>query len=174
VASLVGTDNECHDLIKPVVAIGRALTNDIVLGDDPRVSRSHAELRSSDGQWLLIDLASRNGTKVNNRLIAQHPLRDGDRVRIGSSSFVYVAGQDANATEIGTMSGTVTNPELSARESEILKCVALGLTDRETGDQLHISISTVRSHLDRIRDKTGLRKRAELTRLAVDLGILRR
>jgi pSer/pThr/pTyr-binding forkhead associated (FHA) protein len=173
-ASLEGADDKRYELIKPVLAIGRDSTNDVVLGDDPRVSRSHAEVRLDDGQWLLIDLDSRNGTKVNHRPISQHPLRDGDRIRVGSSTFVYVAGLDANATEIGTASGSVLNPDLSGREHEILRCIASGLTDRDTGDQLHISVSTVRSHLDRIRDKTGLRRRSELTRLAIDLGIVRR
>jgi DNA-binding CsgD family transcriptional regulator len=33
--------------------------------------------------------------------------------------------------------------------------------------ELHIGVSTVRTHLDRIRDKTGCRRRADLTRLAL-------
>jgi DNA-binding CsgD family transcriptional regulator len=38
--------------------------------------------------------------------------------------------------------------------------------------QLYISIRTVRSHLDRIRDKTGCRRRADLTRLALAEGLV--
>ena len=38
--------------------------------------------------------------------------------------------------------------------------------------QLYISIRTVRSHLDRIRDKTGCRRRADLTRLALAAGLV--
>ena len=55
---------------------------------------------------------------------------------------------------------------LSARERELVTLVAQGRTDVQIADQLAISIRTVRSHLDRIRDKTGCR-RTDLTRLAL-------
>ena len=56
---------------------------------------------------------------------------------------------------------------LSARERELVILVARGRTDAQIAGQLYISIRTVRSHLDRIRDKTGCRRRADLTRLAL-------
>jgi DNA-binding CsgD family transcriptional regulator len=56
---------------------------------------------------------------------------------------------------------------LSARERELVTLVARGRTDAQIAAQLYISIRTVRSHLDRIRDKTGCRRRADLTRLAL-------
>jgi DNA-binding CsgD family transcriptional regulator len=61
---------------------------------------------------------------------------------------------------------------LSARERELLTLVAQGRTDAQIAAQLHISIRTVRSHLDRIRDKTGCRRRADLTRLALTAGLV--
>jgi non-specific serine/threonine protein kinase len=61
---------------------------------------------------------------------------------------------------------------LSARERELVTLVARGRTDAQIADQLYISIRTVRSHLDRIRDKTGCRRRADLTRLALSAGFL--
>jgi predicted ATPase/class 3 adenylate cyclase/DNA-binding CsgD family transcriptional regulator len=57
--------------------------------------------------------------------------------------------------------------QLSARERELVTLVARGRTDAQIAAQLYISIRTVRSHLDRIRDKTGCRRRADLTRLAL-------
>ena len=45
--------------------------------------------------------------------------------------------------------------------------VARGQTDMQIAGKLFISVSTVRSHLDRIRDKTSCRRRADLTRLAL-------
>ncbi len=56
---------------------------------------------------------------------------------------------------------------LTDREREILSLVAEGETDAEIAQQLFISVRTVHSHLDRIRDKTGRRRRADLTRLAL-------
>ena len=61
---------------------------------------------------------------------------------------------------------------LSARERELVTLVAQGRTDADIAGQLYISIRTVRSHLDRIRDKTGARRRADLTRLALSAGLV--
>lgn len=60
-------------------------------------------------------------------------------------------------------------PVLSVREREIVSLVSEGATDREIAERLFISVRTVGSHLDRIRDKTGCRRRGELTRLALEL-----
>ncbi len=62
--------------------------------------------------------------------------------------------------------------QLSAREQELVTLVAHGRTDAQIASQLYISASTVRSHLDRIRDKTGCRRRADLTRLALGAGLV--
>ena len=61
---------------------------------------------------------------------------------------------------------------LSARERELVVLVAQGRTDAQIAEQLFISIRTVRTHLDRIRDKSGCRRRADLTRLALQEGII--
>jgi predicted ATPase/DNA-binding CsgD family transcriptional regulator/transcriptional regulator with XRE-family HTH domain len=62
--------------------------------------------------------------------------------------------------------------ELSAREQELVTLVAQGRTNAEIAAQLYISIRTVSSHLDRIRDKTGCHRRADLTRLALSEGLV--
>jgi predicted ATPase/DNA-binding CsgD family transcriptional regulator len=61
---------------------------------------------------------------------------------------------------------------LSPRERELVTLVAQGSTDAQIAGELFISIRTVRSHLDRIRDKTGCRRRAELTRLALEEALV--
>jgi predicted ATPase/DNA-binding CsgD family transcriptional regulator len=61
---------------------------------------------------------------------------------------------------------------LSARERELVTLVAQGHTDAQIASQLFISVRTVGSHLDRIRDKTGCRRRADLTRLALSAGLV--
>jgi two-component system, NarL family, response regulator NreC len=59
-------------------------------------------------------------------------------------------------------------PLIGEREHEVLRLVAGGYTDREIAGQLYISPRTVQNHLTRIREKTGLRRRAELTRWAME------
>ena len=61
---------------------------------------------------------------------------------------------------------------LSARERELVTLVAQGRTNAQIAEQLYISVRTVGSHLDRIRDKTGCRRRADLTRLALAAGLV--
>ena len=61
---------------------------------------------------------------------------------------------------------------LSARERELLILVAQGRTDAQIAAELCISPRTVNSHLDRIRGKTGCRRRPDLTRLALQAGLL--
>ena len=61
---------------------------------------------------------------------------------------------------------------LSARERELVTLVARGRTDAQIAAELYISVRTVSSHLDRIRDKTGCRRRADLTRLALAEGLV--
>jgi DNA-binding CsgD family transcriptional regulator len=62
--------------------------------------------------------------------------------------------------------------KLSPRERELVTLVAQGRTDAQIAAQLFISVRTVSSHLDRIRDKTGCRRRADLTRLARHAGLV--
>ncbi len=63
-------------------------------------------------------------------------------------------------------------PRLSPRERELITLVAQGRTDAQIAAQLYITVRTVTSHLDRIRDKTGCRRRADLTRLALGAGLV--
>ena len=62
--------------------------------------------------------------------------------------------------------------KLSARERELVTLVAQGRTNSQIAAELYISVRTVTSHLDRIRDKTGCRRRADLTRLALITGLV--
>ena len=75
---------------KPVVNIGRQLTNDIIV-EDKRVSRNHAQIKyHSNGQFIIFDLGSTNGITINGTPhLRQHTLRSGDRFTIGSYDFYF-------------------------------------------------------------------------------------
>src|SRR5438067_22841 len=67
----------------PVVNLGRADYNDIVL-PDPSISTSHAKLQRREGVWVLVDLDSTNGTFVEGeRVKGEAPLGPGAMVRLG-------------------------------------------------------------------------------------------
>src|SRR5581483_6306300 len=73
------------------VTIGRAPANRIVLKDE-RCSRFHAEvLLASNGQWILRDLGSRNGTLIGDQAIhGEFTLTPGDIARIGNTQLAFV------------------------------------------------------------------------------------
>ncbi|HEX5592049.1 MAG TPA: response regulator transcription factor [Solirubrobacterales bacterium] len=61
---------------------------------------------------------------------------------------------------------------LSPRETEVLKLMALGHTNREIGEQLSLSVRTVETHRAHIQQKLGLSSRPELTRYALANGLI--
>ena len=62
--------------------------------------------------------------------------------------------------------------ELSERESEVLRLIALGHTNAEVAEQLYLSIRTVESHRAHIQGKLGLSSRAELVHYALEHGLV--
>ena len=115
---------------------------------------------------------------------------------IGAGASGYV-GKDSGpdeivrAIEVVAVGGTYVSPTLASflldanrrdaardplgltpKEHEVLSLLAQGERDVDIAEHLYVSVSTVRSHLDRIRDKTGQRRRADLTRLAYEHGFV--
>jgi pSer/pThr/pTyr-binding forkhead associated (FHA) protein len=71
-------------------SIGRSSASDIILKSDDYASGRHARLTRHGGLLYVEDLGSTNGTFVNGRkTVGATPLRPGDTVRIGSTTFRY-------------------------------------------------------------------------------------
>lgn len=68
------------------ITIGRRADNHLVIDGD-NISRQHVAIERRGGEYFLTDLGSANGTYVNDARIAEAPLRDGDRVRVGYFTF---------------------------------------------------------------------------------------
>ena len=62
---------------------------------------------------------------------------------------------------------------LSDREREVLRLIAEGLSYKEMADRLGISVKTIETHRERIKEKLDLHSRAELVRYALEQGLLR-
>jgi hypothetical protein len=77
-----------YQLTQPVTVLGRSRRCDIVL-TDPNVSRQHAEVRRQDDGFMLVDLGSTNGTRVNRRDVKQVVLQHGDRIELGTTEFLF-------------------------------------------------------------------------------------
>lgn len=85
---LIITGQRVFDLQTPIVRIGRAFDNDLIL-EDRRVSRYHAQLRLRYGRYILQDLGSSRGTLVNGYPVQEIALRPGDVVSLGGLELIY-------------------------------------------------------------------------------------
>jgi pSer/pThr/pTyr-binding forkhead associated (FHA) protein len=77
-----------HRLRETVTLIGRSSRCDIVV-EDPNVSRQHAEIRRRGDSYVIRDLGSTNGTRVNRRDVKQATLQHGDRVEVGTTELRF-------------------------------------------------------------------------------------
>lgn len=82
------TTGSTYELITPVTLLGRGTDCDLRLVDTG-VSRHHAELRVEDGQVVLVDLGSTNGTLVNGQPVRRAALADGTNVTLGRTTLVF-------------------------------------------------------------------------------------
>ena len=83
-----GQPSRTYALAKPVVTLGRLPESDVVV-NDPGASRQHARISNADGEFVLADLGSTNGTLVNDRSVREHALADGDRITIGETVLEF-------------------------------------------------------------------------------------
>ncbi len=88
--SLLLPNGERFVLDETTVVLGRLPDCDITL-NDTNVSRRHAEIRPAGDGFVLVDLGSTNGSKVNGVRIAQRELLDGDELGFGSIRLVFHA-----------------------------------------------------------------------------------
>lgn len=78
----------------------------------------------------------------------------------------------AVAAGLKDLGGAEERPLLSPRETEVLKLMALGHTNREIGEQLSLSVRTVETHRAHIQQKLNLSSRPELTCYALANGLI--
>lgn len=94
-----------------------------------------------------------------------------EAVRRAAEGREYLPGAVAAGLKEGK-GGDGGRPVLSARETEVLRLMALGHTNREAAEQLSLSVRTVETHRSHIQQKLGLGGRPELTRYALDNGLI--
>ena len=80
---------DTYELTSARATVGRERSVADVVLRDPNVSRRHAELTFTGSDWSIEDLNSTNGTMVNNRRITRCPLRNGDVLTFGLSTFEF-------------------------------------------------------------------------------------
>lgn len=129
------------DLPQGDTLVGRSANCQVTL-DDPLVSREHARIRIQGVSVVIEDLGSRNGVQVGGKAIPRvAPLSNGDRIRIGTQEFVFLAVQsnDEPGTRGATrQTGFLCHCASCARTypEELLACPACGGKDRLEDDTL--------------------------------------
>lgn len=99
-AFLIVNTTDTYPLDLVIVNIGRRLDNQLVI-NDPRVSRTHAQLRAVRGRYMIFDLNSTGGTYVNGQRVTQHPLRPGDVISLAGVALIY--GEDLPSGQTGSL-----------------------------------------------------------------------
>jgi transcriptional regulator with GAF, ATPase, and Fis domain len=132
-------------LADPEVPAGRDPSNGLVI-DDKSVSRRHCVFRMEGDGFRVVDLDSHNGTFVNDVPVNDKLLEDGDKIKIGTSLFLFMlrepeAGAAPNGVELAD-GNPVTNAATTLRLED-----ALSLMARDLGTLLKIS-QTVSSTRD--------------------------
>jgi len=173
-------------LREDVTTIGRGRSVDIHL-TDPSVSRLHAEIIRRGPYAYVTDLGlSRNGTRVNGRLVARRVLEDGDVLSFGSARcrvFGIVAEEFSAEVELRRPAA----PELTRRELDVVtslcrpalsdEAFVAPATAREIAADLVVTEAAVKQHLLRLYQKfripEGPNRRVRLANEVVALGLVR-
>jgi pSer/pThr/pTyr-binding forkhead associated (FHA) protein len=90
------------ELTEKALTIGRSADADVLILDE-KASRVHCGIRFWDGDFYIKDLKSKNGTFVNDRAIDIHLLRVGDKIRVGSSIFVYEGDEETTGANTAVL-----------------------------------------------------------------------
>ena len=173
-------------LCEAVTTIGRGAGVDIRLSD-PSVSRLHAEIVRRGPYAYVTDLGlSRNGTRVNGRLVARRVLEDGDVLTFGNARC-RIGGLPAEDLTAEVELRRSPSPELTRRELDVLtslcrpalsdEAFVAPATAREIAADLVVTEAAVKQHLLRLYQKfripEGSNRRVRLANEVVSLGLVR-
>jgi hypothetical protein len=173
-------------LREDVTTIGRGRSVDVHLSD-PSVSRLHAEIVRRGPYAYVTDLGlSRNGTRVNGRLVARRILDEGDVLSFGAARCrVFGFAPEEFAAEVELRRPAA--PELTRRELDVVtslcrpalsdEAFVAPATAREIAADLVVTEAAVKQHLLRLYQKfripEGANRRVRLANEVVALGLVR-
>jgi hypothetical protein len=171
------------------LSIGRAAQNDVDLQWDTEVSRVHAELECTAGEWTVSDDGlSRNGTYLNGtRISGRQRLRDGDVVRVGRTMLAYRRPETEDSRPTQIAGRHVALSDLPATQRQVLIALArpykhdefaVPATNQDIANELFLSVDAVKSHLRSLFARFGIehlpqnQKRSRLVAEALQSGMI--
>ena len=172
------------------LTVGRGEEVDLKLGSDEEVSRLHAELERTGGEWLVVDDGlSSNGTFVNGeRVVARRRLRDGDAIRFGSTLVLFRSPGEGTAGETTRAGDHLEAGDLSETQKRVLIALcrpfsegsdyATPATNKEIAEEVFLSVDAVKAHLRVLFERFDVgalpqnQKRVRLVELAMRSGVI--
>jgi ABC transport system ATP-binding/permease protein len=112
------------------LTIGRDPTNDVVLAD-PNVSRFHAEVVAKDGAIELMDLGSRNGTRLDGELVQRALVTAGAEIGIGPFGLIFDGASFVSRDDRGALRLDAEDVFVAARDKQILAETSLAIQPGE-------------------------------------------
>jgi len=88
-----GTEIVC-ELVPATISFGKAEENDIFL-EDEAISSYHGNFSYLSGKYIVTDLDSTNGTKINGQKITKHSLKDGDKISVGKLAGTFFIDEES-------------------------------------------------------------------------------
>ncbi len=178
-------------LTKVCVTVGRAPGADVVLDDDPLVSRLHFTLELTGGVWTAVDNGlSRNGTFVNERRVSgRMQLEDRDQIRAGRTRLMFCWPGQAVLEHTLVGEPLFAAWRMTAAQHAVLVALcrpyadggspwSTPATNHEIAEHLSLSVDAVKTHLRALFHLYGIEqlpqneKRARLAHLAETSGLL--
>jgi pSer/pThr/pTyr-binding forkhead associated (FHA) protein len=144
-----------RDLALPVT-IGREEGNILRLNDE-RVSRYHAKVQVDTDDFILTDLESTNGTKVNGNVVQIRRLRHGDRVAVGRSLLLFGSNEEI-AARMASLAGTTRQSSLTP------------LAKHDPNDGLTVQTAGVEEEVGNVEFEVDADGKEMLTREALFIG----
>jgi len=171
--------------------LGRRSEMDLPIEWDAEVSGLHAELLRLGDEWTIADDGlSTNGTYVNGRRISgRHRLRDGDRIRAGSTVLAF---KDAKAPQTHETVKAGDRPAMQLSDTQRRVLIALCRpfkdgdafatppTNHQIASELYLSVDAIKMNLRVLFDKFALtelpqnQKRTRLAECALQFGVISR
>ena len=176
------------------LTIGRGSGIDLRLDSDETVSQLHAELERLGRHWVVSDDGlSRHGSFLNGERIAgRHRLRDGDELRVGSTTLTFRQPPPIHSGSIAAPTAAPPPaerpPPLTDRQREVLIALArpfareggysVPATNRQIAEETHLSVDAVKRHLRILFERFGIgslpqnEKRVRLVELVLQAGLI--
>ncbi|MDP8256376.1 MAG: FHA domain-containing protein [Candidatus Alcyoniella australis] len=143
--------------------MGRSHKCDVTLNQQ-FVSRLHCRIVVSNEGPYIVDLGSTNGTYVNGRRVSSQPIENGDRIKVGESRFLFLAGEEADReleNELATCN-SVDNLVIEFNRSSVTKELERELYRlKRYGRQLCLAVLRI-DQLDGVLNERGSQSRDRL------------